>query len=115
MTDVAPPKLDAAPAVARKPRVAVSDYSWADEGASIVVTLPLPSSVDDASLAVSHDEASLRVEVDAPDALRVLALPTPHGPFFRGITGVTTKRTAAGLLRLRVAQLIEAPLEVIRQ
>ena len=109
-----PPHSAGSAAGARaKARRPLSDYSWADEGATIVVSLPVPESVDDGALLVSHDEAALRVEIEDADAVRVLALPTPHGPFFRGITGVTTKRTR-GVLRLRIAQLIDN-VEIVRR
>ena len=123
ITDTAPRKLDAnatrddgqrrAPRAAPKDKLAVTDYSFADDGDKVVISLPLPQHLGDDRVALSHDEASLRVEIDDDETLRVLELPTRNGPFFRGITKVKTKRAGA-TLKLLVYQLIH-DIQVIRQ
>ena len=98
---------------ATKPRLAVENYAFTDEKAKFVVTIPVPAALPDGAISLSHDEASLRVEIEDAESVRVLQLPTRNGPFFRGITKVTTKRTGDAL-RLGVHQLI-SEMEVVRQ
>ncbi|KAH8098568.1 hypothetical protein JL720_1523 [Aureococcus anophagefferens] len=82
---------------ATKPRLAVENYAFTDEKAKFVVTIPVPAALPDGAISLSHDEASLRVEIEDGESVRVLQLPTRNGPFFRGITKVTTRRTGDAL------------------
>ena len=115
--DVAPRRVEAdagdRPAARATAKVAVENYAFTDQGDQIVVTLPVPANLGDDRISVSHDEASLRVEIDGGTATRVLQLPTTNGPFFRGITKVATRRTG-GTLRLAVHQLVH-DIQVVRQ
>ena len=119
--DIEPARLDvqgklrqkAAAHRATKPRLAVENYAFTDEKAKFVVTIPVPAALPDGAISLSHDEASLRVEIEDGESVRVLQLPPRNGPVFRGITKVTTKRTGDAL-RLGVHQLI-SEMEVVRQ